>query len=235
MGTDLIFCYDSYTKKTSAQILSVTSSGFVADRSVFYCAGGGQPGDQGVVLWRGGAAKIIDTIKGDPPESIIHVLAPGDLPPPIGAEVALEIDWERRHRHMRMHTALHLLCAVVPGQVTGGQIGHERSRLDFNVPTESLDRGEIEARLTELIKADLPVTILSITEDELVHRPELVRTAAVKPPIGQGLVRMVKIADVDYQPCGGTHVATTGEVGNIAVTKIESKGRQNRRIVLTLP
>ena len=153
---------------------------------------------------------------------------------PRGAELVAEIDWERRHRLMRMHTCLHLLCAVVPGAVTGGQVSDGRGRLDFDVPGSSLDKAEITARLNELIAAGHPVTPRWITDDELAAQPDLVRTMSVKPPTGSGRVRLMEIAGVDLQPCGGTHVANIAEIGQVAVTKIENKGRQNRRINVVL-
>ena len=155
------------------------------------------------------------------------------LPLP-GIELIAEIDWQRRHRLMRMHTCLHLLCAVVPGAVTGGQVADGRGRLDFDVPGSSLDKAEITARLNELIAEAHPVTPRWITDDELAAQPDLMRTMSVKPPTGSGRVRLMEIAGVDLQPCGGTHVANIAEIGQVAVTKIENKGRQNRRINVVL-
>ena len=149
-----------------------------------------------------------------------------------GTELIAEIDWERRHRLMRMHTCLHLLCAVVPGAVTGGQVADGRGRLDFDVPGSSLDKDAIAARLNELVAAGHPVAPRWISDDELAAEPDLVRTMSVKPPTGSGRVRLIEIAGVDLQPCGGTHVGNTAEIGPVAVTKIENKGRQNRRIII---
>jgi misacylated tRNA(Ala) deacylase len=148
--------------------------------------------------------------------------------------VELVLDWDRRHRHMRMHTALHLMCAVVPGAVTGGQIGAERSRLDFDVPSGALDRDAIEAGINALVAADHPVVAGSITDADLAAKPDLVRTMSVRPPTGSGTVRTIRIGDVDYQPCGGTHVRSTAEIGGVEVLKIENKGKQNRRVVIGL-
>jgi misacylated tRNA(Ala) deacylase len=163
---------------------------------------------------------------------VIHVPAPGVTLPEIGAGIAAEIDWPRRHRLMRMHTCLHLLCSLVPGAVTGGQVADGRGRLDFDVAPSSLDKEAIAGRLNALIAAGNAVTPRWISDEELADRPELVRTMSVKPPSGMGRVRLIEIAGIDLQPCGGTHVASAAEIGPVAVTKIESKGRQNRRIVV---
>jgi misacylated tRNA(Ala) deacylase len=204
------------------------------DRTVFYPTGGGQPGDTGEIRWPGGHAAIVDTVKGEAPDTVVHVLAEGAEPPPPGTAVELVLDWDRRHRHMRMHTALHLMCAVVPGAVTGGQIGAERSRLDFDVPSGALDRDAIEAGINALVAADHPVVAGSITDADLAAKPDLVRTMSVRPPTGSGTVRTIRIGDVDYQPCGGTHVRSTAEIGGVEVLKIENKGKQNRRVVIGL-
>ena len=151
-------------------------------------------------------------------------------PPDVGAALTAEIDWDRRHRLMRMHTTLHLLCAVVDGGVTGGQVGEEKSRLDFDLPDTSLDKAHIEAELNRLIGENHPVGFSSVTDAELDAQPELVRTMSVKPPSGQGSVRVIDIDGVDLQPCGGTHVRETGEIGRVRVGKIENKGKHNRRI-----
>ncbi len=229
--TDLVFRDDAYARSCDAKVIAVDARGIRLDRSVFYPTGGGQPGDTGRLLLAGGAAiDIVDTIKGETPDAVIHAPAPGASLPPIGTEVVAEIDWLRRYRLMRMHTCLHLLCSVVPGAVTGGQVANGRGRLDFDVPGTSLDKEAIAARLNAVIAAGHRVAPRWIGDAELADRPELVRTMSVKPPAGTGLVRLVEIAGVDLQPCGGTHVANTAEIGPIAVTKIENKGRQNRRI-----
>jgi misacylated tRNA(Ala) deacylase len=200
---------------------------------VFYPTGGGQPGDTGVLRLAGGTAiAIVDTVKGVAADEVIHVLSPGTALPPPGAEVTAEIDWERRHRLMRMHTCLHLLCAVVPGAVTGGQVSDGRGRLDFDVPGSSLDKDAIAAGLNRLIAEGHAVAPRWIDDAELAAHPELVRTMSVKPPTGMGRVRLLEIAGVDLQPCGGTHVRNTAEIGRVEITKIENKGRQNRRINL---
>ena len=231
MATEELFRDDSYLKECDATVLSADERGIVLDRTVFYPTGGGQPGDTGVlVLADGGSITIADTIKGD--DGILHVPAPNQSLPAPGTAVTAKLDWERRYRHMRMHSALHLLCAVVTGDVTGGQIGADKARLDFNVPGEALDKDHINRELARLIGEDKPVQPRWIDDAELEARPELVRTMSVKPPSGQGKVRLLDIEGVDLQPCGGTHVARTSEIGGIEVAKIENKGRQNRRVNL---
>lgn len=175
---------------------------------------------------------IIDTVKGELPDEVVHVPAAGSAFPETGTELVAEIDWERRYRLMRMHTCLHLLCSIVPGAVTGGQVSDGRGRLDFDVPGSSLDKGEIAGRLNVLIAQSHPVGPRWITDGELAAKPELVRTMSVKPPSGMGRVRLIEISGVDLQPCGGTHIRNTAEIGPVAVTKIENKGKQNRRVIL---
>lgn len=235
--TELLFRDDAYVRGATAIVVDAAPEGIVLDRTVFYATAGGQPGDTGVIRWAGGEITVADTRKGEAPDEIRHVTANGAALPAPGTAVELALDWERRYRHMRMHTALHLLCVAVPGAVTGGQIGAERSRLDFNVPGDALDAEAITARLNELVEAALPIETQWITDDEMAARPELVRTMSVKPPSGFGRVRLVRIGDaaapVDLQPCGGTHVRSTAEIGKLAVAKIENKGKQNRRVVIT--
>ncbi len=226
----LIFRDDAYLRSCSAIVTAIDERGIRLDRTVFYPTGGGQPGDSGVLRRANGDIAIIDTIKGGAPDEVIHVPAPGTPLPTIGETVTAEIDWDRRHRLMRMHTCLHLLCAVVPGAVTGGQISDGKGRLDFDVPGAALDKEDIAAKLNALISADHAVTPRWITDAELAAHPELVRTMTVKPPSGQGRVRLLEIDGVDLQPCGGTHVRRTGEIGAIAIAKIENKGKQNRRV-----
>jgi misacylated tRNA(Ala) deacylase len=231
--TELLFRDDGYLRSCAARVVGSDERGIRLDRTVFYPTGGGQPGDTGVLrLASGETIAIVDTLKGDEPDEVIHVPAPGAAPPPLATALEAEIDWERRHRLMRMHTCLHLLCAVVPGAVTGGQVADGRGRLDFDVPGASLDKAAIAAHLNELIAAGHPVTPRWIGDDELARQPDLVRTMSVKPPTGSGRVRLMEIAGIDLQPCGGTHVKNTAEIGPVAVTKIENKGRQNRRIML---
>lgn len=231
MSTEELFRADSYLKECSATVVRADERAIVLDRTVFYPMGGGQPGDSGVlVLADGSTVAIADTQKGE--DGILHVPAAGQPLPAAGAPVTARIDWDRRYKHMRMHSALHLLCAVVTGDVTGGQIGADKSRLDFNVPGEALDKDHINRELARLVADDKPVQPRWIDDAELAARPELVRTMSVKPPSGQGKVRLLDIEGVDLQPCGGTHVARTSEIGGIEVAKIENKGRQNRRVNL---
>jgi misacylated tRNA(Ala) deacylase len=231
---ELICRRDAYATSTEATVLAVDERGITLDRSVFYATGGGQPGDTGVLRHGGAEVRLTEAVKGDGPDTVIHVPEPGAELPAVGSTVEVEIDWDRRFAHMRMHTCLHLLCAVVPGAVTGGQIGADKSRLDFNVPSASLDKDELTAALNRLIEGDHPVSYRWIDDAELEANPDLVRTMSVKPPTGSGQVRLVEIDGVDLQPCGGTHVARTGEIGRVEVVKIENKGKQNRRVVVAL-
>ena len=235
--TELVFRDDAYARSCAARVTSADSRGIRLDRTVFYPTGGGQPGDSGTLrLASGAAVAIVDTVKGEGVDEVIHVPAPGSALPEPGADVIAEIDWDRRHRLMRMHTCLHLLCAVVPGAVTGGQVSDGRGRLDFDVPGSSLDREAIAVRLNALIAEGHPVAPRWISDEELAARPELVRTMSVKPPSGAGRVRLMEIAgpdgQIDLQPCGGTHIRNTAEIGPVTIAKIENKGRQNRRIVV---
>jgi misacylated tRNA(Ala) deacylase len=231
--SELLFRDDGYLRLCSARVIEADTNGIRLDRTVFYPMGGGQPGDTGVLrLSSGQAIAIADTVKGAAADEVIHVPAPGSPLPEPGAELAAEINWERRYRLMRMHTCLHLLCSIVPGAVTGGQVADGRGRLDFDVPGSSLDKEAIASRLNALIAEAHPVGPRWITDEELAAQPDLVRTMSVKPPSGTGRVRLLEIAGVDLQPCGGTHVRNTAEIGPVIVTKIESKGRQNRRVIL---
>jgi misacylated tRNA(Ala) deacylase len=232
--TELLFRDDGYLRSCSARVTGADGRGIRLDRTVFYPTGGGQPGDTGVFrLSSHRVITVVDTIKGDGPDEVIHVPASGsDLPAP-GTELLAELDWARRHRLMRMHTCLHLLCSVVPGAVSGGQVSDGRGRLDFDVPGSSLDKEAIGSRLNARIADAHPVGPRWISDEELAAKPELVRTMSVKPPRGAGRVRLVEIAGVDLQPCGGTHVRNTAEIGRVAVGKIENKGKQNRRVMLT--
>jgi misacylated tRNA(Ala) deacylase len=233
--TERLFLDESRRREMTARVVSSGEAGIVLDRTVFYARSGGQPGDTGVLRWDGGEVAVTDTIKGEG-DDILHVLAPGAPLPPAGTEVTGILDWPAREKLMRMHTTLHLLCAALPGAaVTGGQIGGDRSRLDFDLP-ESPPREAIEARLNALIAEDHPVMTEWVDEAVLDETPALVRTLSVKPPRGTGRLRLVRIGageiPVDLQPCGGTHVARTGEIGPVKIVKIENKGRQNRRIII---
>lgn len=233
--TEKLFLDDPRLRTMTATVLVSGPEGIELDRTVFYARSGGQPGDVGVLRWDGGETVIADTVKGEG-EAVLHIPAPGATLPPVGAVVEGEIDWERRYPLMRMHTAMHLLCSVIKGAaVTGGSVGADRSRLDFNLPNPP-PKEEIETALNALIEADYPVRIEWVDEAVLDSNPDLVRTMSVAPPRGTGRLRLMRIGEgeqpVDLQPCGGTHVTRTGEIGRIAVTKIENKGKQNRRIVI---
>ena len=234
--TDEIFREDSYLRSCEAVVTASGPAGIELDCTVFYPVGGGQPGDVGILRRNdGGTVAIADTRKGAAPGQILHVPAPDQEIPAVGERVVAEIDWARRHRLMRMHTCLHLLCAVVPAGVTGGQVGDARSRLDFDVGELVLDKAAIETKLNEMIAANHQATPRWISAEELAATPELVRTMSVKPPSGQGKVRLLDIGPgVDLQPCGGTHVRATGEIGRVVVEKIENKGKRNRRVVVAL-
>ncbi|MHA1154097.1 MAG: alanyl-tRNA editing protein [Alphaproteobacteria bacterium] len=228
---ELIFRDDAYQKSCEATVTAVDGTGIRLDRTVFYPTGGGQPGDVGTLrLEDGGTLRIVEARKGADHEDVVHVPEDGAALPAPGAKVTAEIDWERRHRMMRIHSCMHVLCSIIVGDVTGGQVGDGKGRLDFNLPDTQLDKEAITAALNRIIAEDHPLTSRWITEDELSQTPELVRTMSVKPPMGAGRVRLMEIEDVDLQPCGGTHVRRTGEIGPVKVAKIENKGRQNRRI-----
>ena len=228
---ELIFRDDAYQKSCQATVTAVDGAGIRLDRTVFYPTGGGQPGDVGILrLEDGGSLRIVEARKGADHEDVVHVAEDGAVLPAPGAKVTAEIDWERRHRMMRIHSCMHVLCSIVEGDVTGGQVGDGKGRLDFNLPDTRLDKDAITAELNRIVAEDRPLTSRWITEDELSRTPELVRTMSVKPPSGAGRVRLMEIEGVDLQPCGGTHVRRTGEIGPVKVTKIENKGRQNRRI-----
>lgn len=236
--TEPLFRSDPYLRDCTARIAGLTESGaFVLDRSIFYPTGGGQPGDTGWLEWAGGRLEITDTIKAGDAVALVPA-ADGPPLPRVGDEVRIVLDWERRHQHMRVHTALHLLSVVLPLPVTGGQIGAGKGRLDFDMPEAPADKEALAEELNALIARDLPVSEDWITDAELEANPGLVKTMSVKPPVGQGRVRLIRIGQgedqIDLQPCGGTHVARTGEIGLVSIGKIEKKGRQNRRVSLLL-
>ena len=229
--TEEVFRQDAYARSCEARIVALDDAGVRLDRTVFYPLGGGQPGDRGeLVLDDGTAIRIVDTRKGETAGEIVHVPETPVDPDLAGSGVTARIDWERRHRLMRMHTCLHLLCSLVPAPVTGGSIRDGSGRLDFDLPESTLDKADLTTRLNRLVAEGHPVTPRWISEEELDANPTLVRTMSVAPPRGQGRVRVLDIAGVDLQPCGGTHVASSAEIGRVRVTKIEKKGRQNRRV-----
>lgn len=236
--TAMLFREDAYLRDAPAQVIHVTpEGGLVLDRSLFYPTGGGQPGDSGWINWDGKCLPVATALKGDA-DQIILVPSEAEQMPPLGAHVTQTLDWDRRHRHMRVHTALHLLSVVVPFGVTGGQISATHGRLDFDMPDAPQDRDAIEDALNELVASDARVSEEWITQAELAANPGLVKTMAVHPPRAAGDIRMIRIGDpeacIDLQPCGGTHVARTGEIGALRLGKIEKKGRMNRRIYVHL-
>jgi misacylated tRNA(Ala) deacylase len=233
MPTELLFRDDAYLTETEATVLAVNDrGGIVLDRTVFYATGGGQPGDSGRLVRADGTPIAIATaVYGDDKSEIVHVPAEGGALPQPGERVVAALDAERRSRHMRIHTGLHLLSVVLPFPVTGGAIGAEEGRLDFDLDGgEAPAKEEIEERLNALAAGGHAVTSEWITDEELLANPGLVKTMKVKPPMGSGRVRLVRIGEIDLQPCGGTHVRSTAEIGRLAIGKMESKGRQNRRV-----
>ena len=235
--TEPLFRIDAYARHCTTLVTRLTEDGApVPAASVFYPTGGGQPGDSGHLVWNGGTASIIDTRKAD--DDIALILAEGYPVPPPGTEVTMHLDWDRRHRLMRVHTALHLLSVIIPLPVSGGAIGDGKGRLDFDMPDSPADKQALEDALNALIARDLTISERWITDAELDANPGLVKTMSVRPPTGQGRVRLVRIgtedAQIDLQPCGGTHVRTSAEIGRIQLGKIEKKGKQNRRVTLTL-
>jgi misacylated tRNA(Ala) deacylase len=234
--TEQLYRADAYLAETAARVVAVTAlGGIVLDKTPFYAAAGGQPGDRGCLRFSGQTCAIATTVYDSTDKSqIVHVPAEGAPRPAAGETVTAALDWDLRLRHMRMHTALHLLCSLVKFPVTGGQIGADDGRLDFDIEDASaVDKDKLTADLMALVSANHPVTERWISDAELEANPQLVRTMAVKPPMGSGKVRLVLIGvdgQIDMQPCGGTHVRATAEIGAIAVTKIEKKGKLNRRI-----
>lgn len=232
---ELLFREDAYLQDCAATVTSADETGIRLDRTVFYPMGGGQPGDTGqLILADGSIIEITDTLKGSGPDDIRHMPPAGTALPPVGTKVTARIDWARRHRLMRMHTCLHLLCSLIKGDVTGGQVSDGKGRLDFNLPDNPLDKEQLTADLNKLIAEDHAVQSIWISDDELAAKPDLVRTMSVKPPSGHGKVRLLDIVGVDLQPCGGTHVARTSEIGRVEIAKIENKGKMNRRVNIAL-
>lgn len=233
--TEFLFRDDSYLSSADARVVEILpEGGVILDRTVFYAASGGQPGDTGALETEGGAFGVGTTIHPDGDKTrIVHVPAEGQaIPLAPGQAVTARLDWERRHKLMRMHTALHLLSVVFPFPVTGGSISEEKGRLDFDMPEVPSDLPALEAQLNAWVTADYPVTSEWITDAEMEANAGLIKTMKVKPPMGQGRVRLIRIGDVDLQPCGGTHVRSTAEIGPLRIGKIEKKGAQNRRVAL---
>ena len=242
--TEFLFRDDAYLQHASATVVAVTQTAprdnstplpaVVLDRTIFYFESGGQPGDSGTLTWAGGSASIVDTRRDRESGAILHVLAADAAPPAVGEQVDVALDWARRHLHMRYHTALHLICAALPGILaTGNSIDTTKARIDFDLSGVEFDRDATEARLNALITGNHEVTTQWITDEEMAAQPELVRTMSVAPPTGAGRVRLLKIGDgVDLQPCGGTHVKNTSEIGPVRIVKVENKGKQNRRLVI---
>ncbi len=236
--TDMLFRADPYLREADASVAGHSDEGgVILDQTIFYPTGGGQPGDSGTLSWSGGELPIATTVNGKDGTIVLVPAEPRPLPP-VGADVHQSLDWDRRHAHMRVHTALHLLSVAIPLPVTGGSISAARGRLDFDMPDAPEDRAAIEETLNGFVDADLPVREDWISEAELDAQPDLVKTLTVKPPRGAGRIRLIQVgADdevIDLQPCGGTHVARTGEIGALRLGKIEKKGRVNRRVYLHL-
>jgi misacylated tRNA(Ala) deacylase len=233
--TETLFRNDAYQAETEAVVLSSEPRGIALDRTVFYPQGGGQSGDKGALLLEDGATvPIVSTIYDADRATILHVPAEGAPLPRLGARVIARIDWELRYKRMRAHTALHLLSVVAPYPVTGGSVGDADGRLDFDSGETVLDKADIERQLNELIARDAAVSQRWIADAELEANPGLIKTMSVKPPMGTGRVRLIAIEGLDLQPCGGTHVARTGEIGRASVTGIEKKGKINRRVRIAL-
>jgi len=232
--TAILFRDDSYLKEIDATVLAINDrGGILTDRTVFYATSGGQPGDTGLFVRADGSTiTIAATVTGETKEEIIHVPAPDQPGPSIGEKLTLGIDWDRRYKLMRMHTACHLLSVVCPFPITGAAVGEDDSRVDFDLPDAGVTKESVTEKMMELVNANHPILTRWITDEELAANPGLIKSKNVRPPTGTGRIRLVCIgqnASVDSQPCGGTHVATTGEVGAIHIGKIEKKGKENRR------
>jgi len=235
MATELLFRDDAYLRTATAGVVAAGDGGVLLDRTIFYPLGGGQPGDTGCLVRENGARiAVADTRKGADPGTVAHILAAGSVLPAPGERLTLELDWDRRYRLMRLHTALHVMSCVVVAPVTGGNIAPDKARLDFDIDMNLLNAERIEQGTNELIGRGIATETVWITDAELEARPELVRTMSVQPPRGAGRVRLLNIPGIDLQPCGGTHVANTAEIGGIRVLRIRSEGRKNRRVEIAL-
>tara|TARA_B100000315_G_scaffold253197_1_gene291497 strand:+ start:43 stop:732 length:690 start_codon:yes stop_codon:yes gene_type:complete len=227
----MLFIENSYLKKFETKIKKIENKNIILEKTAFYAKSGGQPGDIGKLIFNENEINIVDTIY-DYEKNILHVCEDtNDLK--VGEEINGKINWNIRHKHMRMHSALHLLCSLIPYDVTGGQISFEKSRLDFNVENK-IEKEEIENKINQLIQEDHEISFHWITNEELDKQPELVRTMSVKPPRTNNKIRLVKIGNIDLQPCGGTHVKSTKEIGEVKIGKIENKGKMNRRVNLSI-
>lgn len=237
MKTEALFREDAYRREAEAEVVAINGhGGIILDRSIFYATSGGQPGDTGHLVRQDGSKVLIaGTVTGESKDEIIHLPAPEQPALSVGERLALAIDWERRYRLMRMHTACHLLTVVCPFPITGASVSEDDSRVDFDIPEAGFTKEDVTVKLMELVAADHPVFYRWITDEELAANPGLVKSKNVRPPAGSGRIRLVCIGEegaVDSQPCGGTHVARTSEVGEIHIGKIEKKGRENRRFRL---
>ena len=233
--TELLFRDDAYLKTTTARVVAVRDGKVELDRTIFYPLGGGQPGDTGILIRDNGTRiAVADTRKGETPGAVAHVLAAGESLPEPGESVGLEIDWDRRYALMRLHTALHVMSCVVIAPVTGGNIAPDKARLDFDIDITLLDADRIAQGTNELVARGVATEAVWITDEELDARPELVKTMSVQPPRGAGRVRLLKIPDIDLQPCGGTHVANIAEIGGIRVLRIRNEGKRNKRVEIAL-
>lgn len=223
---------DSYLTECESTVLAVSESGVLLDQSVFYCQGGGQPGDIGWLICKDGREiEVTDTVADRETGEAVHIVDPDSHDLRVGQSIVARIDWDRRYRLMRMHSCMHMLCAIIDAPVTGGSVSDGRARLDFDMPTPP-DKESLNVQLNEVIQKDRPMTIRWITDAEMQSQPELVRTLSVSPPEGQGRVRLIDFEGIDRQPCGGTHVRRSGEIGAVRIAKIEKKGKQNRRVIV---
>ena len=227
----MLFLEDSYLKDFQTKLVSVTDNKIILEQTIFYAKSGGQPGDIGTLKINKETIEIIDTIKEN--NNIIHI-SNNKVIKTDNDSVYGKIDWDKRYKFMRMHSALHLICAVIPFGVTGGQIGYDKSRLDFDLKDQNIIKEEIEEKVNQLILENHTIDYKWITSEELDNEPELVRTMSVKPPRTSAKIRLVKIGNVDLQPCGGTHVKNTKEIGKVSIIKLENKGKKNRRINISL-
>lgn len=229
----LLFRDDAYLKAVDAEVTSVEGNAVRLSETIFYPTGGGQPGDSGTMTMADGTNIIItEARKGESLDDVVHYLAEGSAAPSVGDKVTLTLDWDRRYKHMRFHTAMHVMCSLIEGDVTGGNMTDQKARLDFNLPDGFPEKEVLNEKLAAAVNGNHPVGTRWITDEELDAQPDLVRTMSVQPPRGSGKIRLLEIEDVDLQPCGGTHLAATGEIGDVFVSKIENKGKMNRRFTL---